>query len=35
MRDLGAGLRASADGDGYLERWGDAMLAWCELFAER
>jgi hypothetical protein len=35
MRDLGAGLRASADGDGYLERWGGAMLAWCELFAER
>jgi hypothetical protein len=35
MRDLGRGLRASADGDGYLERWGDAILSWCELFAER
>jgi hypothetical protein len=35
MRDLGTGLRASADGDGYLERWGGAVLAWCELFAER
>jgi Reversibly glycosylated polypeptide len=34
MRDLGAGLRASANGDRYLERWGRAILAWCELFAE-
>jgi hypothetical protein len=32
MRELGSGLRASADGDGYLERWGGAILAWCELF---
>ena len=35
MRELGSGLRASADGDGYLERWGRAILAWCELFEER
>jgi hypothetical protein len=34
MRDLGAGLRASANGDGYLERWGGAILDWCELFTE-
>jgi reversibly glycosylated polypeptide len=32
MRDLAFGLQASADGDSYLERWGSAMLAWCELF---
>jgi Reversibly glycosylated polypeptide len=35
MRDLGAGLSASADGDGYLDRWGQSVLAWCELFEER
>jgi len=34
MRHLGAGLGASANGDGYLERWGRAILAWCELFRE-
>jgi hypothetical protein len=30
MRELGASL----GGDEYLERWGKAMLAWCDLFAE-
>jgi hypothetical protein len=34
MRELGLGLRASADGNGYLERWGEAILDWCELFDE-
>ena len=32
MRELGAGLRAAADGDGYLERWSGAILEWCRLF---
>jgi Reversibly glycosylated polypeptide len=32
MRNLGLGLRAGANGDGYVERWGRAILAWCELF---
>lgn len=32
MRDLGRGLQAGSDGDGYLERWGRSILAWCELF---
>jgi hypothetical protein len=32
MRDLGAGLRGSANGDGYLEDWGRSILAWCDLF---
>jgi reversibly glycosylated polypeptide len=34
MRDVGASMRASANGDGYLERWGEATLAWCELFGD-
>jgi hypothetical protein len=34
MRDLGAGLLASANGDGYVERWGRAIHAWCDLFAD-
>lgn len=33
MRDLGGSLVASADGE-YVERWGRAILAWCELFDE-
>ena len=32
MRELGAGLIATANDDGYLERWGAAILAWCDLF---
>lgn len=32
MRELGAGLRVGANGDAYLERWGGAILAWCDLF---
>jgi hypothetical protein len=34
MRDLGVGLLASANGDGYVERWGRAIHAWCDLFAD-
>jgi reversibly glycosylated polypeptide / UDP-arabinopyranose mutase len=34
MRDFGRGLVASADGNSYLERWGAAILAWCNLFDE-
>ncbi len=34
MRDLGAELRAAANGDGYVERWGAAILAWCDLFED-
>jgi Reversibly glycosylated polypeptide len=34
MRELGSGLRANANGDGYLERWGGAILDWCKLFDE-
>jgi reversibly glycosylated polypeptide/UDP-arabinopyranose mutase len=35
MRDFGKGLTTSAHGDDYLERWGAAILAWCDLFDER
>jgi Reversibly glycosylated polypeptide len=34
MRDLGAGLLATANGESYLERWGSAILAWCNLFSD-
>ena len=34
MRDLGAGLVTRANGDEYVERWGRAILAWCELFRD-
>ena len=34
VRDLGAGLLASANGDGYVERWARAIHAWCDLFGE-
>jgi reversibly glycosylated polypeptide/UDP-arabinopyranose mutase len=32
MRELGAELVRGGSGDGYLERWGGAILTWCELF---
>jgi hypothetical protein len=32
MRDLGTELRTAGSGDEYVERWGTAILAWCELF---
>lgn len=32
MRELGSGLRKAANGNGYLERWGQSILVWCELF---
>ncbi len=34
MRELGAGLVAQAGDDAYVERWGRAILAWCELFGD-
>ena len=34
MRELGADLLASADGDAYVARWGQAIQHWCDLFVE-
>jgi hypothetical protein len=34
MREIGAGLAAHAGDETYIERWGRATLAWCELFRE-
>ena len=33
MREVGDRWWPSADGEAYVERWGRAILAWCELFA--
>lgn len=32
MREVGDGLVASAGDEDYVERWGRAILAWCDLF---
>jgi hypothetical protein len=32
MRELGSGLRKTGNGNGYLERWGQSIQVWCELF---
>lgn len=34
MREVGRGLVRGGDGEAYVERWGDAILSWCELFEE-
>jgi hypothetical protein len=34
MREMGAALGNYRDGDGYVRRWGCAILEWCKLFDE-
>ena len=32
MREMGAGLVAAAGDDAYVDRWGQGISAWCDLF---